>query len=48
MHLYLVTDAQNVSELDDDDETVEHCKIQDGDKLFLLIYRWLRYKNMSQ
>ena len=45
MHLYLVTDAQNVSELDDDDETVEHCKIQDGDKLYLLIYKWLRYKN---
>ena len=25
----------------DDDETVEECMLEDGDKLFLLSYRWL-------
>ena len=42
MHLYIVSDGQSFDELDDDDETVERCKIQDGDKLYLLTYRWVR------
>ena len=41
MHLFIITDGQNFDELDDDDETVERCKIQDGDKLYLLTYRWM-------
>ena len=45
MHLYIVTDGQSFDELDDDDETVERCKIQEGDKLFLLTYRWMRSGN---
>ena len=36
MHLYVISDGQSFDELDDDDETVERCKIQEGDKLFLL------------
>ena len=42
MHLYLVSEGQNFDELDDDDETVERCKIRDGDRLYLLTYRWVR------
>ena len=42
MHLYIVSDGKNFEEIDDDDETVEHFKIQDGDKLYLLTYRWVR------
>ena len=42
MHPYLVSEGQNFDELEDDDETVERCKIQDGDNLYLLTYRWVR------
>ena len=47
MHLYLVSDGQDFNELHDDDETVERCKIQDGDKLYLLIYRWTKKMNVT-
>ena len=40
LRLYLITDDQSFEELDEDDETVEDYKIQDGDKLFLLTYSW--------
>ena len=38
--IYLVTNGSNFNELDDDG-TVEDCKLKDGDKLYLLSYRWL-------
>ena len=41
MRLYIVTEEGSFDELDDDDETVEQCKIKDGDKLHLLLYRWV-------
>ena len=40
LRIYLVTDDLNFNELDDD-ETVDGCKIKDGDMLFMLSYRWL-------
>ena len=38
-YLYLITEDRLFNELDDD-ETVENCKIKDGDNLYLLTYRW--------
>ena len=40
-HLYLVTGGQNFDELNDN-ETVEKCKIEEGDRLYLLSYMWTR------
>ena len=40
LRIYLVTNGSNFNELDDDG-TVEDCKLKDGDKLYLLSYRWL-------
>ena len=40
LHLYAVTNGQNFAELNDDDETVESCKIRENDSLYLLTYRW--------
>ena len=40
MRLCVITEDQNFNEVDDDDATVENYKIKDGDKLFLLIYKW--------
>ena len=39
LHLYTIA-GKNFDELDDDDQTVENYEIKDGDKLFLLIYKW--------
>ena len=39
MRLYLTAEGRYYNELDDD-ETVEHYKIKDGDNLYLLSYRW--------
>ena len=39
MRLYIITRDKNFDELDDD-ETVANCQIKDGDKLYLLTYRW--------
>ena len=43
LRIYLMRNASNFIELDDD-ETVECCTLKDGDKLFLLSYRWLTYE----
>ena len=40
MRLYIITKDNNFDELDDD-KTVANCQIKDGDKLYLLTYRWL-------
>ena len=40
MRLYSVLGDTNLNELDDD-KTIENYRIKDGDKLFLLTYRWL-------
>ena len=37
--LYLIKEDRSFDELDDD-ETVENCKIKDGNNLYLLTYRW--------
>ena len=41
--LYMITEDRHFNELDDD-ETVENCKIKDGDNLYLLTYRWTQDK----
>ena len=43
--LYFVASGQISRELDDD-ETVEHYKIKDDDRLFLLSYRWTTNRNV--
>ena len=40
LRIYLVTNGSNFNELDDNG-TVKDCKLKDGDKLYLLSYRWL-------
>ena len=48
LRLYLMSEYGNYfDELDDDDETVENYKIKDGDKLFLLTYRWIHEQTVT-
>ena len=40
LYLYLITNDNEFEELDEDDGTVDNCNIKDGDRLYLLSYKW--------
>ena len=40
LRLYSVSKDNKFEELDEDDRTVDNCKIKDNDRLYLLSYKW--------